>query len=261
MKKRDNIKLFIILVLGLILFSILVSVIIAQEDGQGAAEKAAQEAARKAAEEAAKGISEGQLGQLEETGGKIEKATETVESLSDTGRSEYLKQEWKKILGKSKFGEIVLSISNFIGKLNPFFKAVLGVEYSLSWLFVFAVMIWIILFVIIYPILDSLINKKLISFIASFAVVSLVGLSGVIRKAVELLSFALKNKWLVWASFAITIIIVIVIIAFGGGLKKIIQKEKEEAAKRKTEQEREIISTSAEIEKKKLEGYKNGGGI
>ena len=57
---------------------------------------------------------------------------------NNQARQEYLQQEWTKVLNKTSTGKILVKISDSIKKINPFFKIVLGVEYSLSWQFFFA---------------------------------------------------------------------------------------------------------------------------
>jgi len=173
----------------------------------------------------------------------------------------YLKQEWTKILEKTQAGRVLLKISDSLTSLNFFWKPVLGIEYSLSWLFVFAVAIWIILFYLVYGPLNAIFNNRLFGIIGGFCVASLIGISGVIKKAVDLLSFAIKNTWIAWISLIIAIIVIIIIISLGGGLKEYIKKQREEEEKRKTEQAQKIIQTQGKVSKKELESYESTGEI
>jgi ABC-type multidrug transport system fused ATPase/permease subunit len=181
-----------------------------------------------------------------------EKIPQNPDQAKDIG-TKYLKQEWTKILEKTQTGRILLKVSDLLGSLNFFWKPVLGMEYSLSWLFIFAVAIWLILFFIIYGLLSAIFGNKISGIIGGFCVASLVGLSGVIKKAVDLLSFAIKNVWIAWLSLFIAIMIMFLIIHFSGGLKAYSQKQKEQAEKEKTERAQKIIQTKGEIVEEELE--------
>lgn len=187
----------------------------------------------------------------------IQQASEQV--TNEQTRNEYLKQEQTKLIEKSAiFGPVIRIFNAIMTAINPFFKAVLGVGYSLSWAFVFAVAIWLILFFILRPIMSAIIGKPIPAMIAAFAVTSLIGLSGVIKRAVDLLAFAVSNIWIALLSLVIAIVIMVILITLGGGWKKYMAKQKEEEAKRQEEEHREILKTSAEIEKKRLDEYKKG---
>ena len=172
--------------------------------------------------------------------------------------SNYLKKEWKQMLLDNKYtAPIVIVIDSTFTFLNPFFKSVLGIEYSFSWAFIFALTIWIVLFFFLFQPSKAIFNDNaLFALIASFAITSLVGLSGVIKRAVDLLSIMITNTWIFWSSIIITVIIGFLIIKSGGGLKKIIEKEKEKSEKEKTEKAQKTIQTHGKISKKELEDYK-----
>lgn len=174
----------------------------------------------------------------------------------------YLKQEWGKILEKYPLGRFFLKISDILTYLDFFWKPVFGIEYSLSWAFIFSIGLWLILFFIIFPIMTVVLsNKKLPGLFAAFAVSSIIGTTGVIRKAVDLLTFAIKNKWIAWLSLAITIIVMIIIIKLGGGWKKYMAKLKEAEEKRKTEEAQKKIQVAGKVAEKELESFSEGGGI
>lgn len=181
------------------------------------------------------------------------KITDISQNPETTGS--YLKQELGKIiLNKPIIGPIIKVINYVLNLLDPFFKLVLGVEYSFSWAFFFAVVIWIILFVLLFPVASGLFNGKLFGFIAAFVITSLIGLSGVIRRTVDILTEMINNKWIAGISLVIAILIAVIMYFVGGGIKKMMQKGKEQEAKKKEERDREVLHTSAELEKEKLEG-------
>ena len=235
MKKLGVFYLFVLVLFSLLILNIFAVSVKAQLEGTG--------------------LPSGLEGDVEKIQNLTEKGQEIIEKTKEEEGREYLKQEWKKMLEQNKVGKVLLAISDFIEKLNPFFKIVLGVEYSLSWAFVFAIALWIILFMILYYPIKGMFDKTWIAIIASFAVTSLIGISGVIKKAVDLLSTIISKPWLAWLALGITIVIAAIIIYLGGGLKQILEKEREKAAKEKTEKDRKIIETSAKVEKENLKGY------
>jgi len=150
-------------------------------------------------------------------------------------------------------------IKPILEKLNPIFSKILGVDYSFSWLFLFAVIIWLVLFFIILPIASVLFGKWYFGLIAGFAITSLIGLSGVIRKGAQMISNIITTWWLALICLIITAIIGVLLYFFSESFNKWTKKQKEQDEKIKEKQDKEILHTSAEIEKKKLESYKDGG--
>jgi hypothetical protein len=167
----------------------------------------------------------------------------------------YLKQEWTKILEKTQTGRALLKVSDFLTSLNFFWKPVLGIEYSLSWIFIFAVTIWFILFYLVYGPLYAFFSKRIMAIIVAFAVTSLIGTAGVIKRAVVLLSTIINNTWIAWISFIVAVILIWIIIYLSGGLKTYISKQKEAEEKRKTEEAQEVIQIQGKVSKKELESY------
>ena len=181
---------------------------------------------------------------------ELENETET--------KAEYLKKEWSKILENTPYiNPVIEIIDDIFTSLNPFLKIVLGVEYSLSWAFFFAIAIWTILFIFLFPPISQIFGSKLFGAIASVTIASLIGISGVIKSAVDLLSTIINNKWIFWLSLFITIAIGIIIAKFGGGIKEIIEEQKEKSEKRKTKKAQEKIQTAGEVAEEELESYKD----
>jgi len=172
----------------------------------------------------------------------------------DELKSKYLQQEWGKIIINKP---VIGSIHKFLLSINPLFKAILGVEYSLSWAFAFAIIIWFCLFKLLYPPASQLFGNKWSGFLGAFIISSLIGLSGVIKKAVDMLSFVIKNQWLVWVSLLIAILFVFLFDYFGKSIKKYMKQEKEQSKKEQTEQDRQVLHAQANVAKQELKSYKN----
>lgn len=169
--------------------------------------------------------------------GDVQKIQETGETFSDENtRTEYLNQKWN-LLEQSEFGRFLLKISSFLEKLNPFFKSVLGVEFSLSWNFFIALLILIALFVIVYSPFKNyiFIEHKVLGVVASLIVVLLMTQLGVMKTILSFLEIILKNIYY-------TLVAIVVIIAllslyslinkkfgekFKADVKKAIEKRRE----------------------------------
>ena len=164
----------------------------------------------------------------------IDNLREEFENISDItededARSEYLTQEWTKLLEKTKAGKILLGISNFFSKLSPLFKIILGIEYSLSWAFFLAVLIWLTLFLILNPVVSVIFDNRIIGIIASIIITSLIGISGTIKKAVDTISEIVTNKTILTISIIITILIVIIGYFLGKIFGKYLENLREES--------------------------------
>ena len=231
MKKR--VRLFVLVAFALLfiqIFSFYVS---------------AQSAAEQETNDAVKGV----------IGVDPDKIPDDVDDLEQI-KADYLKKEWGKIL-KSKpiIGPIIVFIDGVLTDLNPFFRVVIGYEYSFSWAFIFGICIWLALFFLMFPPVSVIAKQTWVGVILSIAVVSLIGQTGVIKKAVDMLVFVIKNAWIAWLSFAIAIILVALFAKFGKGLKETIAKHMEEAAKAETARDRKLIKTEAGIAKNQLDSF------
>ena len=174
-------------------------------------------------------------------------------------KSNYLKQEWVKLLDKNTIlGPLIKFVNPIFVFLNPFFKIVLGYESSLSWAFVFAIIIWLILFFFISPVVSQLVNNKLGGIATSFAIVTLIGLSGVIKSAVDVLNTALTNRWIFWISLALAILFMFIFNKLGKAIKEKLVKMKKESEEVKTAEAQKLIQTAGKVAEKELKTGDSG---
>ena len=69
-----------------------------------------------------------------------------IKNLSDSDtRNEYLKKEWGKILNNSRAGPYIDKTQYYGQKMNPVWKTLLGIEFTLSWIFILTFILYIIL--------------------------------------------------------------------------------------------------------------------
>lgn len=187
---------------------------------------------------------------------KLTPLAETGEKLTEGEiTTEYLKQEWTKILEKSQFGKYLLVVMNFTGKIfsffNPLWKYTFGTEFSWTWTFFLSFFIWIVLVIVLYSPSKAFLNLNPI-FILIFAIVlaSLAGSGGVIRTATDFLSIILTNIWLVGVSIFIGVLLVIFYYKFFGDLEKDLKKESDEEKRKRAQQ---TIEAHGEVSRKALE--------
>jgi|SRR3989344_9165033 len=203
--------------------------------------------------------------QLQQVSDKLEQGTNTVKNPQDIA-NEYLKQEWGKIMEKrmqnNSAGKAILAVHYFIkDKLNVVITKVLGYPYSLSWAFVFAVIIWLWFFLFFIHPLEAIFPDKSTAVIASAVVTALIGLSGIIKKAVDLLTFAINNVWIAVISFFLAVVIMVLLNKVGINVKQTINQSKENAKKEQTNKDREIIHAEAKVAKESLDSFSDGAGI
>lgn len=168
-------------------------------------------------------------------------------------KSAYLTQQWGDLLGKAAYiGPVVKGINAVFNFLNPFFRIVLGYGYGLSWAFVFALIIWLVIFFFINPIFSQLTNNGLIGAGISFIVASLVGISKGISTVVTFLIGFINNPWIVWIGLLIGIISIFVSEILGRIIKTKIKKMKEKRLEEQRAQSTEIIKMQADVAKEKL---------
>lgn len=80
---------------------------------------------------------------LQDTLGKAKDAVNIIKDKES--REEYLKSAWADVLINTKAGKMLKDIDNGLTFLNPVFNIVLGLKFTLSWLFILSVVMWIIL--------------------------------------------------------------------------------------------------------------------
>lgn len=179
---------------------------------------------------------------LDEKVSGLQEGVEKISNVNPDDSSAYLKQEWTKILEKNNIGSKLLIISNFIKTyFNWFFKLVLGVEYSLSWAFIFSILTWFGLFFFMLNPFSTFLKSKSIGIVLSLIVSCLIGFAGAIRLFVNLVSSFVNNVWLVWISLIVLIVLVILADKFGIFLALSIIKDRKEYEKLQEKLDRESL--------------------
>lgn len=199
----------------------------------------------------------GDLDKLKDTTDNIESNLEIAKN-PELIREKYLNKEWFNILNKSN-RTYIKTLLFAIKYTNPFFKTVLGMNISFSWIFVFSLIIWLGFFFFLISPLSEIFRKKSLGLLASFSIASLIGISGVIKKAAEMLSFIIKNRWIASICFILAILIVFILKKLGLNIGKNIKNSRENTAKEQLEQDRKMIHSDAKIAKQDLDSYSDSG--
>jgi hypothetical protein len=170
-------------------------------------------------------------GQLEQ----IEQIQNIGENLNDKEiESDYLKQEWGKILNKDEFWSTkiqpVIDKYNTISPyIDPFFRIIIGVSPSLSWLFVLTFVLWLFCVINFYRIFKF--KNKLINYLLVIGFMAILSVSQILVKfSVFILDFlSIFKLWLVQLIVVNIIIIILVLgIFLFKDIKKIFTKKSQE---------------------------------
>ena len=154
----------------------------------------------------------------------------------------YLAQEWTKLIQNNR-------AVNWIYKLNPIFKFLFGYEFSLSWAFVTALIIWAGLVLIFNVMLKTVFQERYFSLSISVIIAAIVSQISV-RPIVGEISRYVKNIWGSLGAILILIIILSLFLALATQIKNIILKLREK---------RRILKLEAEAERSKAmrEGFES----
>jgi hypothetical protein len=189
------------------------------------------------------------------------------EELKDQS-SDYLKKEWNKILMNSTtfapFTSFYKSNENWI---DPLSRSLIGLEPSLSWLYVLALVLWGSITISIFRILSflesiSLILKKIIGFggpwlkfIVSVGLIwfiSAIGFTGFLAQYIISLIETVEPWWGQLITIIAVILILIIYDSFSAEIEKFFTALKEQIWKRQTDIKiKENKKTAKEIKEEK----------
>ncbi|MBU3912763.1 MAG: hypothetical protein KKE50_01580 [Nanoarchaeota archaeon] len=142
-------------------------------------------------------------------------------------------------------------------KINPIVEVIswvlLGTKLEFGLTFGLAIFFWIVLFLVINGVVSTLVRQKIFSITGSILITSIAmhSFSGGIESWIG----SLTNTWLSAAGAIATGLVILVIMTI---IKKVFLKRAQTSEKiEKVEKIGAVLKTSAEIEKKKLDSYKD----
>jgi len=175
-----------------------------------------------------------------------EKKELTEEKIQEI-KEAYLAKEWTKFIRNSPTLSQIYS-------LNPLFKFLIGYEFSISWAFTTAIIIWFIFFFFFYPQMQLFFKNFIFATIASVATAS-ISAHYAIPKTIDALSSLIKNIWHNLISIIILIFILIVLNRVSGEISKKIKQYREKRKVAKLEKETALSkATREEFERIKEKG-------
>lgn len=171
--------------------------------------------------------------------------------------SNYLKQEWTKILEKNQIGKFLLGISEIFKSLSPLFKWVIGIEYSLSWMFFLSLGVWMFAFVLIYQTIKDInifSDKKWATLLISAIIPTISSQFGIIQNVLNFFAPFFNNPFIILIAILISILILVIYLIILKYFKKRIKAEKE----KRREEKAELVEKLHDIEIKAVGGDDEG---
>lgn len=150
---------------------------------------------------------------------------------------------------KTKADERITAINEYVG---PITKVLWGVELTLSWIFVFSVIMWILLIVLIVVPASEIFEFNVLGSLAVAAIIASLAMQGLGQNLVIWMESLATQWWIAIIVMATSLIVGIiysmVMKYFGAEVKA----GKEAAKKARMARDRAIIHASAKVEKERL---------
>jgi len=180
----------------------------------------------------------------------IDELPRNEKEAKDVGEN-FLMQEWKDLLKRDTFfGSIIFLYEKTTYFLNPVFKIILGVEASLSWIFILTLVIWFTLLIFVIRTFSAFsLFSPWAQDVISLALMIIVSVSGVTHGLASWIIFVL-NKLDTWyfklIGFMIVVILLIVLAVFSKYWKMLIISMREHKAKVEEKSDRAVLHAGAD---------------
>ena len=151
---------------------------------------------------------------------------------------------------QSKAEERIVAINKYVG---PITNTLFGVELTLSWIFVFALVMWILLIELIIVPVSSIFDWNIWASLVGAGIIASLAMQGFGKDFIIWIE-SLMIQW--WIGFVVLIgagLFAVIYSAVMHALAAKLKDAKEKEAKAKTKRDREVINAEAEIAKKELE--------
>jgi hypothetical protein len=188
---------------------------------------------------------------VEGIGGEdVEAIEDVIDNLPidpDTGKPDFDKGDIK-----TKADMRIATINEYVG---PITRVLFGVELTLSWIFVFSVLLWLLLIELIVMPVSEIFDWNLWWSLLGSGIIATLAMQGFGKNFVVLID-ALVMQWyigltVVFTAFIVGFIYSVIMTYFGAWVKD----QKEAAAKAQTAHDRAVIGASAKIEQKRIKNY------
>lgn len=180
------------------------------------------------------------------------------QSQENAGQS-YLQQEWNKILEQNSFGRFILGVNVFFEALSPLFKIIIGIEYSLSWMFFLSLISWLVVFIIIfYAARLIFVDRLWICFFISLIILIIAAQTKIFPTSVSFFTPLFTNLEIIILSLFIIIVLLLFYIYFMSRFHKTLEQQDEKEREKIREEKAEVVEKIHDIEMKAA-GFKPVG--
>lgn len=221
----------------------------------------------------------------EDIGENVENVNEVINTIGDEDvRSEYLKEEWTKILNETAIGPPLKTADEVLTRLNPIWALFLGLNFTFSWLFFLSILFYLLLLLYsyrVYPLVDYILRFPLLSFLfrsnvlneehykyrkgiwffVLFVIISSIRIPKFFSSIV--VSFISgKGTWYFQLISAFIVVgVILVVFRYAGDVEKVFEKirqeQKVETLSKKSARQEKVVETLVEKEEKKERAGKN----
>lgn len=190
---------------------------------------------------------------LQEEAEAIQAGQEKYEQFTTAeNKSDYLKKEWGKILSNSPFmGPIIRGLDKISPVTDPLFKYTVGMEPSMTWLFILTLIIWIALAILIFRLSSlALPFSSSTRYVIAIGGIIFISIFGAVKKFAEgiIAVLSIFNAWYMQLIAALLVIVAIIIGAmFSKQIEKIAKRMKEQKEKEELETGVETLKAKEKI--------------
>ncbi len=186
--------------------------------------------------------------------GTVQTGTEKAGEFQATeNKSDFLKAQWGELLSRNTMiGPIIRFFDKISPVTNPIFKYTIGLEPSLTWLFILTLTIWITLVIIILRLMALTSPfSKWVQYVMSFVFIIFISIVGVTRAIAEWIIniiSALSTWYMQLIAIVLFIIVLIISAIFSKNLKKLGKKEAKKMEEEKLKSEVETLKGKVEVQ-------------
>jgi predicted membrane protein len=152
---------------------------------------------------------------------------------------------------RSRAEERIAAINVYVG---PITKVLWGVELTLSWVFVFAFVVWILLIELIIVPVSSIFDWEIWWSLLGSAIIATLAMQGFGKDLVVWMNSLMTQWWVGFVVLFFAVVVGILYSVFFKFVKKYADKTREKDKKDRTARDRKILSVEAKLIKDSLRG-------
>lgn len=167
-------------------------------------------------------------------------------------RSQYLKQEWGKILANNTIMSPIIKGYEKISPItDPIFKYAIGLEPALNWLFVLTFTLWVAFLIYTFRIFELASPfSKSVQYATSIGIIIIISIMGATKALAEYIIDIISlftTWWMQLIGIGLVIIGLVIASIFSKNLKDVFKAMKEKKAKDEEEINRKKLKTDVEV--------------